>query len=305
MQSAGSHLDGPVAIAVALVVMWENVMMFKYLHYAVPIVAVFAASAGNAALTIIPQSALVSSTGYYTDTLGANIVTTGGGNASNVGDPSGRNDDGYMALNLGFNFTLFGATYTGLFINNNGNVSFGNGISAFVPSGPTGADQPLISPWFGDVDTRGGLSGVVHYQLDTPGQLIVTWDNVGYYNSHADLLNSYQLVLRSDDYVLPNGEGQIGFFYKGMQWEGTDTSTVAAIGFGDGAGNGQVLDGSSSQAGLNLVAANHHIWFDANLVVVPPIPGVPEPMTWVMMVAGMGMAGAAMRMRRKMATGIA
>jgi len=287
--------------------MWENVMKFNCLHYAVPLVAVIAASAGNAALTIIPQSALISSTSYYTNTLGANIVTTDGGNAANVGDPSGRNDDGFMSLDLGFNYTLFGTTYTSLFINNNGNVSFGSGIDAYVPTGPTGASQPLISPWFGDVDTRGGLSGLVHYQLNTPGQLIVTWDNVGRYNGRDDLRNSFQLVLRSDEYVLPNGEGQIGFFYKGMQWEVTDTSTRAAIGFGDGTGNGQVLAGSSNQQGLNLVAANHHIWFDANLVVVPPppIPGVPEPMTWVMMVAGLGMAGAAMRMRRKTATSIA
>lgn len=276
-------------------------MKLHYRRYAAPLAAVFAASASHAALTVIPQSALVSSTSYYTDNLGANIVTTGGGNVANIGGLDGRNDDGYMALNLGFNFTLFGTTYSSLFINNNGNVSFGSGISAFVPTGPTGANAPLISPWFGDVDTRAAQSGVVHYQLDTPGQLVVTWDNVGYFNSHSDLLNSFQLVLRSDDFALPNGEGQIGFFYKNMQWEQTNTSTVAAIGFGDGLGNGEVLEGSSTESNLNAAAANHHIWFDANLVVVPPTPGVPEPMTWVMMVGGLGLAGAAMRMRRKTA----
>ncbi|MBT2187667.1 PEPxxWA-CTERM sorting domain-containing protein [Sphingobium sp. H33] len=32
--------------------------------------------------------------------------------------------------------------------------------------------------------------------------------------------------------------------------------------------------------------------------VTPPTPGVPEPATWAMMIAGMGLAGAAMRARK-------
>ena len=44
-----------------------------------------------------------------------------------MGNATGRNDDGYMALSLGFDVTFFGTTYNSLFINNNGNVSFGAG----------------------------------------------------------------------------------------------------------------------------------------------------------------------------------
>jgi hypothetical protein len=256
------------------------------------------AAGAQAAVTVIPQSALVASTGYYTNDLGVISVTTGGGSSSNVGDPSGRNDDGWNGpVSLGFNFTMFGVTYNSLYINNNGNVSFGNGISAFVPSGPTGASQPIISPWFDDVDTRGALSGVVHLQENTPGQLVVTWDNVGYYNSGDNLLDSFQLVLRSDSFNVPVGEGQIGFFYGNMGWEQTGTSQVAAIGFGDGAGNGEVLDGSSNQTNLNTIVANHHIWFNQNLSVVPA--GVPEPNAWAMMILGFLGLGVALRSRRR------
>lgn len=258
----------------------------------------FAAPA-SAATTIIPQSALVASTDYYTNSLGAVSVTTGGGNASNVGDVSGRNDDGFRAVSLGFNVTLYGTTYNSLYINNNGNVSFTGGLSQYVPSGTTGANVPVISPWFGDVDTRGALSGVVHYQLDTPGQLVVTWDNVGSYSARDEALNSFQLVLRGDDFVTPAGEGKIGFFYKNMGWESTATSTVAAVGFGDGSGNGTVLEGST-QSGLNPVVANHHIWFDQNLTPIPG--GVPEPSTWAMMILGFGVVGSAMRRRKPKAT---
>jgi hypothetical protein len=83
------------------------------------------------------------------------MVTTGGGNAANVGDPSGRNDDGFRGpIPLGLSLTFFGNTYTSFFLNNNGNISFNGGIAAFTPTGPQGAPQPIISPFFADVDTR-------------------------------------------------------------------------------------------------------------------------------------------------------
>ncbi len=260
----------------------------------------FAGGAAQAALVTIPASALNNSPGvytaggYYTNTLGPNIVTTGGGNAANVGQLDGRNDDGFMALNLGFNVTFFGNTYNNLFINNNGNVSFGAGISSYIPSGPTGANQPIISPFFGDVDTRNALSGVVHYNL-TSNQLVVTWDNVGWFGAHGSPTDSFQLVLRSDGYVVPAGEGSIGFFYQTMGWAATDTNQVAAAGFGDGAGNGEVIQGSLA-SGLNTVVQNKYLWFDPNLNVVPPT--VPEPGSLALVAIGLLGAGFASRKKR-------
>ena len=247
------------------------------------------------AQTVIPQSALTPYGGYYTDLVGGGIgnivVMNGGGNANGAGDPSGRNDDGFSGpINFGFTFNFFGINYTSFYANNNGNISFGNGISSFVPDGPTGATQPVISAWFGDVDTRGAASGVLRIRQDVPNELILTWDRVGYYSVQDQLLNSFQMIIRGSSYIIPNGEGAIGFFYKKMPWEATATSQTAAIGFGNGSGSSEVLQGSTL-AGLNSVVQDHFIWFDQNLAVVPSDPPgtsvVPEPSTYAMMFAGL------------------
>jgi hypothetical protein len=94
--------------------------------------------------------------------------------------------------------------------------------------------------------------------------------------------------LRGPGYSVPAGEGQVGFFYTGMEWDSTDTSTVAAIGFGDGAGNSVVLEGSTLP-GTAALTQNTHIWFDlSNGVPVTPPTGVPEAGSISLVLAGVG-----------------
>lgn len=264
--------------------------------------------------TIIPDSALIPSTSLYTNSIGNIVVMTGGGNAPGVGDPSGRNDDGFSGpINLGFTLDFFGTNYTQFWINNNGNISFGNGIAAYTPSGPTGASQPIISPFFADVDTRGTGSGVV-YLTQLANEDIITWNGVGYYNSNDNKLDTFQLVLRGSGYNVPAGQGQIGFFYTTMQWEvggasggvngfcptGTVGSSCfpAAVGFGNGLGDGEVLQ-SSLQAGISSVVNDEHIWFDVNGggIPVPPPTTTPEPSTYALM--ALGVAGIYVFVRRR------
>ena len=269
----------------------------------------------SAAVITIPQSALIPSTTYYTDSIGGGIgsplIMTGGGSAANVGQS--RNDDGFSGpISLGFTLTFFGNNHTSFFANNNGNISFNAGIAAFTPTGPQGASQPIISPFFSDVDTRNPGSGLMSLRTDIANEIIVTWDAVGYFSAHADKLNSFQLVLRGPDFAIPAGEGTIGFFYKGMQWETGDASggtggfggTPAAVGFGDGASNGEVLQGSI-QNGISGVVNDHHIWFDVNLQPIPicDVPGappcptsVPAPATLVLVGSG-GFLGVALARR--------
>jgi hypothetical protein len=87
-----------------------------------------------------------------------------------------------------------------------------------------------------------------------------------------------------------------------MQWETGGASggsggfggTPAAVGFGDGLSNGNVLVGSI-QNGISGVVNNHHIWFDPNLA---PVTATPEPAT--LLLFGTTSAGLALaRWRRR------
>ena len=270
-------------------------MIRRALQFSFTFSALFAAGLSvplKATETVIPDSALIPSTSLYSSSFGNVVVMTGGGNAPGIGDPTGRNDDGFSGpINLGFSLNFFGTNYTQFWINNNGNISFGNGIAAFTPVGPTGAPQPIISPFFADVDTRGAGSGVVHL-LQLSNEDIVTWDHVGYFSGNDDKLNTFQLVLRGPDFSVPSDEGQIGFFYTTMQWETGDASggsggfggSPAAVGFGDGLGNGEVLQGSL-QNGISGVVNDEHIWFDLSNGV-PVTTGVPEPASVALLLAG-------------------
>lgn len=280
-------------------------------------VSVVSINAAQAAVVTIPNSSLLPTTQLYTDMIGGGIgsvvVTTGGSNAANVGAASGRNDDGFSGpINLGYSLSFFGGTYTQFWVNNNGNVSFGGGIASFTPTGPQGAEEPIISPFFADVDTRATESGVVHLR-QSAGQNIVTWDNVGYFGAHGDKLDNFQLVLRSASYAVPTGEGQIGFFWTTMGWETGDASggtggfggTPAAVGFGDGLSNGYILEGSTLN-GIANVVRNHYVWFNLDNgvpVVIPPSnpPPTPVPEPGTLLLMGAGLLGVAMAARRRIA----
>ena len=161
------------------------------------------------------------------------------------------NDDGSTpaAVPVGFPVNFFGTSYTHLFVNNNGNVTFGSPMGTFTPFALSGAiGRAIIAPFFADVDTRGSGSDVVRYSMGatTVGgrqAFCVNSINVGYFGSHFDKLNSFQLVLvdRSD---VGAGDFDLEFNYDQIQWETGDASggsgglggISAGVGFSAGTG---------------------------------------------------------------------
>ena len=286
--------------------------MNRFIVKSLGALAVAASLPAVAQVVTIPQSALNAyGGGLYTSSFGTQMVTTDGGNEANVGAVNGRNDDGFRGpINLGFTLAnFFGTDYTQFYLNNNGNITFQNGLAAYTPEGPQGATAPVIAPFFADVDTRGQRSGVVYYNV-TPDQVVITWDHVGYFNAHDDKLDTFQLVVRGAGYDVPTGEGTIGFFYGDMNWETGDASggaggfdgTPAAIGFGDGQQNGFVLAGSTVD-GIAQVVNDKYIWFNINQQGDPtPVSSVPEPETNALMLLGLGALGLAVRRRKQAAS---
>lgn len=154
--------------------------------------------------------------------------------------PDYRNDD--MSTNLialPFSFNFFGTMYNSLYINNNGNISFGTPYGTFTASPFPNTSFQMIAPFWADVDTRGPLSGLVYYKI-TPTAMIVKWENVGYYASHDNLLSTFQLIITDGlDSIVPAGSN-VSFCYSDMAWTTGDASAGIG-GFG----------GSPSTTGVN------------------------------------------------------
>lgn len=230
-----------------------------------------------------------------------------------------RNDDGSTGLvSLGFTANFFGTDYTQLYVNNNGNVTFNSALSTFTPFNLTGATgNPIMAPFFADVDTRGTSDGSlpVTYGTGTLGSRSafgVNWVNVGYFASHTDKLNSFQLVLvdRGD-----TGAGNFDFYYNydQIQWETGDASggssgfggTVARVGYNSGTGTFLEFLGSgvttyfldSSLTGLIHGSLNSNILgqyaFQVRNGEVVPSDETPIPEPGTMMLLGSGLVGLA------------
>jgi uncharacterized protein (TIGR03437 family) len=159
-----------------------------------------------------------------------------------------RNDDGSYpdAVPLGFTANFFGVSDTAVFVNNNGNVTFGGPLATFTPQGLTASPLRIIAPYWADVDTRGEGSALVTFGRDTVNgrpAFGVNWVNVGYFASHDNLLNSFQLVLIDRSDIRP-GDFDIEFNYDRIVWETGDASggsggfggTSASAGYSNGEG---------------------------------------------------------------------
>jgi|GEM_PF-2487406 len=158
--------------------------------------------------------------------------------------PLAANDDGTSgAVPLGFPLRFGGQRYTSVFVNNNGNLTFGAALVS--PSGSLISQRRrIIAPFFADVDTRGAGSDLVYYGTARVGgrrAFIALYQNVGYYKKHSNKLNSFQVVLIEHG---PRGSGDfdIEFNYSRIRWESGNASggnnglggNTARVGWADG-----------------------------------------------------------------------
>jgi hypothetical protein len=198
----------------------------------------------------------------------AQLITGLGGEAGFGNGVLDYNDDGSSAeidLSAAFPHGLeyFGQRFTSFFVNNNGNVTFGQAVGSYTPEAFPIVGTRMIAPFWGDVDTRGGgrpAHNGVYWDV-RPGRVVVTWHNVGYYGSHDDHQNSFQLVIESNEVLDQDHIWRVELRYARCEWTTGDASggqggrggTPAQAGFN--AGDGQIarmLPGSRTDAVLSL-----------------------------------------------------
>jgi hypothetical protein len=209
-----------------------------------------------------------------------------------------RNDDGSSALvNMGFTLNFFGRERAQCYVNNNGNITFDDALATYTPFGLTAAKREIIAPFFADVDTRNELSNVVRYGRSTINgrpAFGVNYIDVGYFSSHADKLNRFQLVLieRSDTGA---GNFDIEFNYERVVWETGDASggtggfggTPVIVGYSNGSGepdtyfelNGSAISGMFLDSGrraltrqrLNSDVFGRLVFRGRNGKILPPL----------------------------------
>ena len=208
----------------------------------------FAQTAMAGALAMLPAAA------------GAIPLLDGFGGVAGYGDliMNPNDDDSSARFNLPFSLDFFGTLYDSAWLNNNGNLSFAGPLSSYTPRPFPSSAGPMIAPYWGDVDTRG--IGSVYLASPNASTLVATWKDVGYFGSHTDKTNSFQLIL-TDRADTGAGNFDFSFRYEQLQWTTGDASSgVGGLGgtpaqAGYDAGNGVdyfALPGSFTSSILNL-----------------------------------------------------
>jgi len=163
-----------------------------------------------------------------------------------------RNDDQSSArIDLGFNFCFYENDRDSVFINNNGNLTFGTPFAGFTPSGFPSSGLQMIAPFWGDVDTRNttgaNTNQVWHQFIDLNGDLaidtlVVTWDAVGVFPNNNSEFNTFQVAISGirnafGGNILGPGNNAM-FSYGDMNWTvGTASGGAAAtVGINNGDG---------------------------------------------------------------------
>lgn len=149
----------------------------------------------NTQLTFVPGNgsygAYVSGTGVtaYPDTPGSGTVST----TLTMTDDDSNEEHTFGG---GFTFPFFGTTQTSVFINGNGNLTFGTGDGDFSESVAEHFDTPRISAYWVDLSPQNGTVTVDEFA----DHVTITYDSVPGYLAGDD--NDFQIQLFSDGTIV-------------------------------------------------------------------------------------------------------
>lgn len=128
---------------------------------------------------------------------------------------------------LGFTFPFFGVDRTAVFMNSNGNLTFGSGNTAFANVGfPAAGTPPRIAPIWDDLFLP---PGNMRINALTPGVFVATWNGVGIFAEPPGVTAQAVLLGAGNPYAA--APGTIVFSYDAI----TNTSGTITAGIGSGA----------------------------------------------------------------------
>ncbi|OFW02944.1 MAG: hypothetical protein A3G20_06040, partial [Acidobacteria bacterium RIFCSPLOWO2_12_FULL_59_11] len=174
-------------------------------------------------------------------------------------NPGNIGDDGTREITLGFSFPYFGQSYTQVFINSDGNLTFQAGDTAISPrslarflTGP-----PRIAPYFADLDPSAG--GQLTY-FSSASRFVVTWSAVSdFARSGVGPQETFQVVLTPD--------GRIQFSYNGINGR----EAVVGVSPGNFSGVPNLLDLSGTSGDSTLAGPLAEVFTASTQLDLPAV----------------------------------
>lgn len=167
-------------------------------------------------------------------------------------DPSGPTeetlplgDDDTKAVELGFSFPYFGKSYTVVYVNSDGNLTFGAGDGATAERSQTRflTGAPRIGVLYGDLDPS--ANGTVSVRHDDPQTVTITYKGVPLFGQNGagstasvTLSSSGQIAL---DYASVSGQSYIAGLSAGGAGNSASPSDLSAAGGEIGYGGTQTV----------------------------------------------------------------
>ena len=208
---------------------------------------------------------------------------------------AGNDDSSSSVIGLPFVFDFYGSLQSQFYINNNGNVSFGNRYGTYSSSGFPLNGYPMLAAFWADVHTSSAAGGDVYYKLEEH-RVTVIWNAVGYYGSHTDKLNTFEIIFSDGTCPIIGLGNNVAFSYADMQWTTGDASggsggfggTPATVGINQGDGASYAQIGRFDHEGIDYHGPhgaysgvswldNQLFTFAAQTLLIPPyFTGVPS-----------------------------